>query len=202
MTDPEARLGRKSQTAEAKLCCLGHGVTENRHGLLVNVRVTQAYGQAEREAALEMGREIPGGGKLVTLAADRGYDAKGFVEQLRESRVTLHVAKNTIGRRSAADGRDGAARRLRVEPGAEEAGGAGVWVDEDGGGDEESEAAGMRECGMDGDAGYGSIQSASDEEPDGGGCVRSGEKGQTAPRNGPTGQESGRRRGVGTVSHA
>jgi len=55
--------------AEAKLCYLGHVVTENRHGLLVNVRVTQAYGQAEREAALEMAREIPGGSKRVTLAA-------------------------------------------------------------------------------------------------------------------------------------
>jgi hypothetical protein len=49
------RLWRKSQTAEAKLCYLGHVVTENRHGLLVNVRVTQAYGQAEREAALGAG---------------------------------------------------------------------------------------------------------------------------------------------------
>ena len=44
-------------------------VTENRHGLLVNVRVTQACGQAEREAALEMAREIPGGSNRVTLVA-------------------------------------------------------------------------------------------------------------------------------------
>ena len=105
VTDPEARLWRKSQTAEAKLCYLGHVVTENRHGLLVNVRVTQAYGQAEREAALAMAREIPGGSKRVTLAADRGYDTQGFVSQLREMNVTPHVAQNTSGRRSAVDGR-------------------------------------------------------------------------------------------------
>ncbi len=60
-TDPEARLWRKSQTAEAKLCYLGHVLTENRHGLVVNVRVTQAHGRAEREAAVEMAEEIPGG---------------------------------------------------------------------------------------------------------------------------------------------
>jgi IS5 family transposase len=101
VTDPEARLWRKSRTAEAKLCYLGHVVTENRHGLLVNVRVTQAYGQA----ALEMAREIPGGSKRVTLAADRGYDTREFVRRLRELNVTPHVAQNTSGRRSAVDGR-------------------------------------------------------------------------------------------------
>ena len=45
---------------------------------------------------------------------------------------------------------------------------------------------------MDGDAGGGGIQSGADEEPDGGGCVRRGEKGRKAPRNGPTGPEPGR----------
>jgi hypothetical protein len=79
VTDPEARLWRKSRRAEAKLCYLGHVVTENRHGLLVNVRLTQACGQAEREAALEMARGILGGSKRVTLAADRGYDTREFV---------------------------------------------------------------------------------------------------------------------------
>ena len=34
-TDPEARLYRKSKGSEAKLSYLGHGLMENRHGLLV-----------------------------------------------------------------------------------------------------------------------------------------------------------------------
>ncbi len=33
---------------------------ENRNGLVVNVRLTQATGTAEREAAVEMVDDIPG----------------------------------------------------------------------------------------------------------------------------------------------
>ena len=46
-TDPEARLYRKGPQQEAKLCYLGHLLTENRHGLVVDVRLTQADGYAE-----------------------------------------------------------------------------------------------------------------------------------------------------------
>jgi hypothetical protein len=56
----------------------------------------------------------------------------------------------------------------------------------------------MREGGMDGDAGGGGIQSGPDEEPDGGGCVRRGERGRKSPRNGPAGPETGRRKTAGT----
>jgi len=103
-TDPEARLWRKSATAEAKLCYLGHVLAENRHGLVVKVQVTPASGRAEREAALAMVREVAAG-RRVTLAADRAYDTRDFVERLREMKVTPHVAQNTRGRRSAVDGR-------------------------------------------------------------------------------------------------
>lgn len=34
-TNPEARLYRKGRGKEAKLCLMGHGLMENRHGLLV-----------------------------------------------------------------------------------------------------------------------------------------------------------------------
>ena len=44
-TDPEARLWRKSPTAEAKLCYLSHVLAENRHGLVVKVQVTPESGQ-------------------------------------------------------------------------------------------------------------------------------------------------------------
>jgi hypothetical protein len=33
---------------------VGHVLTDNRHGLVVNAQVTQANGTAEREAAAEM----------------------------------------------------------------------------------------------------------------------------------------------------
>jgi transposase len=100
-TDPEARMARKAQGREAKLSYHGHLLTENRHGLIVNARVTQATGRAEREAALEMMEDIPGS-QPVTLGGDRGYDVAGFVGELRQLRVTPHVAQK---QRSAIDGR-------------------------------------------------------------------------------------------------
>lgn len=80
-------------------------MTENRNGLVVNTRVTLATGTAERDAAVEMAREIPGGGKRVTVGADRGYDTSGFVQALRDLKVTPHVAQHTNGRSSAIDER-------------------------------------------------------------------------------------------------
>lgn len=56
---------------------LGHTLTENRNGLAV--RVTLATGTAERDAAIEMAEQIPGGNKRVTLGADRGSDTADFV---------------------------------------------------------------------------------------------------------------------------
>lgn len=103
-TDPEARLAKKSRGAEAKLAYMGHLLTENRNGLVVDVRVTQASGTAEREAALEMLQHKPEA-QSVTVGADRAYDTKDFVAEVRGMNGTPHVAQNTAGRRSAIDGR-------------------------------------------------------------------------------------------------
>lgn len=104
ITDPEARLYKKAKGQEAKLCYLGHTLMENRHGLVVDTCVTQATGTAEREAALAMVEAIPGQHRL-TLGADKNYDTRDFVRQLRELRATPHVAQHTTGRSSAIDGR-------------------------------------------------------------------------------------------------
>ena len=48
------RLYRKGPGKEAKLCFIGHGLMENRHGLLVDACLTPADGHAERVAALHM----------------------------------------------------------------------------------------------------------------------------------------------------
>ena len=103
-TDPEARLYKKSKGSEAKLCYLGHGLMENRHGLLVKTCVTRATGRAEREAALRMARPLAGG-KRLTLAGDKNYDTRDFVRALRAMKVTPHVAQNTTKRSSAIDAR-------------------------------------------------------------------------------------------------
>jgi transposase len=103
-TDPEARLYKKAKGQEATLSYLGHVLIENRHGLVVDSRVTQATGTAEREAALVMAEAIPGQ-KRVTLGADKGYDTHDFVHELRQLQVTPHVAQHTSGRSSAIAGR-------------------------------------------------------------------------------------------------
>jgi len=100
-TDPEARLVRKGDGKEAKLCYAGHVLMENGNGLVVNTGLTVASGTGEREASLERVDEIPGQGK-VTLAADKNYDTKEHVAQLRERNVTPHVAQK---KNSAIDGR-------------------------------------------------------------------------------------------------
>ncbi len=53
-TDPNCRLYRKGKGKESKLCCMGHALMENRHGLVVDAMVTTAAGTAEREAVVEM----------------------------------------------------------------------------------------------------------------------------------------------------
>jgi IS5 family transposase len=103
-TDPEARLYKKATGQEAKLAYLGHVLREHWHGVVVDTRVTQATGTAEREAAVAMAAGIPGQ-QRVTLGADKNYDTRDGVRELRERRVTPHVAQNTSGRSSAIDGR-------------------------------------------------------------------------------------------------
>jgi transposase len=103
-TDPDSRLFRKGKTA-SELRYMGHTLTDNRHGLVVNAMVTHADGYAEREAAKAMikdARQAVADPKTeVTLGADKGYDAAEFIEELQRLKVTPHVAQNKSGRRSA-----------------------------------------------------------------------------------------------------
>lgn len=62
-TDPDARLYRKGNGQEARLCYLGHVVIENRSGLAVGGTLTGATGTAEREAALALADAIPRAGR-------------------------------------------------------------------------------------------------------------------------------------------
>ena len=104
-TDPDAKLYRKGKGKEAKLSFMGHGLMENRHGLLVNAYLTEATGYAERIAALHMIEPFSDRPQAITLGADKAYDTKDFVRDLRSMKVTPHVAQNVNGRRSAIDGR-------------------------------------------------------------------------------------------------
>jgi len=99
-TDPDARLYKKGQGKEAKLSYIGHLVMENKNGLIVDARLTQATGKAEPETALEMLAERAGKGRI-TVGADKAYDTAAFVAGAREINVTPHVAQNINGHRGS-----------------------------------------------------------------------------------------------------
>src|SRR5213596_82447 len=109
ITDSDALLFKKATGHEAKLSYLGHVVIENRHGLVVNSRLTRATGRAEWEAAWAMAKEIPGR-RRATLGGDKHYDDRDFVECLRAHNAPLG---------------------LRGEPAVPQARRRSVWVAED-----------------------------------------------------------------------
>jgi transposase len=93
-TDPDARLYRKSNNAEARLAYLGHLLMENRHGLIVDAQATVADGFAEREAATTMlsthWQFAPP--RRRTVGADKAYEVD----------MTPHVAQNDTRRGGSA----------------------------------------------------------------------------------------------------
>lgn len=91
-TDPDVRLYRKSKGTAAKLCYMGHLLTENRNGLIVQAKASQATGTAEREIALDM-LDAESTSRRRTLGADKNYDTKEFVAACRKRKVTPHVAQ-------------------------------------------------------------------------------------------------------------
>ena len=102
-TDPEARLMKKGDGQPARLSYAGHALMENRNGLLIDFRISEANGRAERDTALMMLVEELPGSKPITIGADKGYDSREFVEQCRHYGVVPHIAQHNTGRRSAID---------------------------------------------------------------------------------------------------
>ena len=95
----EGRLGEAARLAYA-----GHLLTENGHGLIVQADLSPATGSAERDMGLDLMKRERGDGKgRLTVAADKNYDTKDFVKDLRAMTVTPHVARKD--RYSAIDGR-------------------------------------------------------------------------------------------------
>jgi hypothetical protein len=130
VTDPDARLYRKGEGKEAKLCYMGHALMENRNGLVVEASLSHADGHAERNAALAMIELRADRPARITLGADKGYDAEDFVNELKSMNVTPHVAAKAKG--SAIDGRTtrhaGYAMSQRIRKRIEEAFGWGKTV--------------------------------------------------------------------------
>ena len=131
-TDSEARLARKGDGQETKLCFAGHVLMENRNGLVVDMALTEATGTSEREAALRL-LERRGNRKRATVAADKAYDTADFVTGCRALNVTPQVAQHTTRRRSRIDRRTTRHPGLRRRPAHPQAGRGDLRLDEDGG---------------------------------------------------------------------
>ena len=93
-SDPEALPARKSNAHPAQPSYRGHVLMDNRHALIVDCRVTQAVGTRERDATKAMAAATPGAHNK-TIGADKNYDTRGFVAEIRRIGVTPHVAQNT-----------------------------------------------------------------------------------------------------------
>jgi transposase len=93
-TDPEAKLYRKADGREAKLCYMAHALMENRSGLAVGGMVTQANGTAERRASEALLNKKANGSKRITVGEDKAYDTSDHVAALRRINVTPHIAQN------------------------------------------------------------------------------------------------------------
>jgi len=90
-TDPDSRLFRKGKGKESKLCHMGHILTENRNGLIVETEVTEAGTSQEWDAGTTMlAKQGTRPGR--TVGADKGYDTLEFVAGSRGLGITPHVA--------------------------------------------------------------------------------------------------------------
>lgn len=101
-TDPESKLYRKGKGKEAKLTFMGHILTENRNGFIVETEVSQSGLDKEWDSGLNLLAK-QGRHPIQTVGADKGYDTSAFVEGCRGLGVTPHVAAKVS--KSAVDGR-------------------------------------------------------------------------------------------------
>lgn len=101
-TDPESTLFRKGKGKEAKLTFMGHILTENRNGFIVETEVSRSGLDREWDSGLNLLAKL-GRNPIQTVGADKGYDTSTFVEGCRGLGVTPHVAAKI--NRSAIDGR-------------------------------------------------------------------------------------------------
>ena len=104
-TDPEAKLARK-KGKESKMSYSAHALMENRNGLIVDFRVEDANGYAERRTAIAMLDDNVVKDRRITVGGDAGYDTADFVRDCRAINVTPHIAQTRdTRRRSAVDDR-------------------------------------------------------------------------------------------------
>ena len=102
-TEADARRYRKGNAASEQ-CGMDHTLSDNRHELITSTLVNTADGCVEREAAKVMvtyTKQAADEKALISLCADKGYDAAEFIAALTDMQVQPHVAQNTSNRTPA-----------------------------------------------------------------------------------------------------
>lgn len=106
VTDPEARLYKKSAGTASRLGYIGNAIMENRHGLCVGYRLDKANGKSERIGAVKLVRKlIKKGFTPKSLGADKAYHTKDFVGFCRENEIAPHLALHASRQTPGLDGR-------------------------------------------------------------------------------------------------
>jgi len=92
-TDPQAKLMRKGNGQPAKLSFGAHALMENRHGMLVDVTITDSTLHEPKAAEPMLDRRRQGRQRMSTLGGDKGYFNKAFVAKLRSRNIAPHIAR-------------------------------------------------------------------------------------------------------------
>ena len=131
---PRRGCARRGRARKPSWCFMGHALMENRHGLLVDFQVTHAtgHGRAGRGAGAARRGARSGASTRRTLGGDKGYDTRDCVADMRERRVTPHVAQNTSRPAQRHRRADHPPPRLRGQPADPQAGRGDLRLDEDG----------------------------------------------------------------------
>jgi len=106
VTDPEARLYRKSNGQASQLCYIGNAVMENRNGICVGFRLDRAGGKTERKGAMKLLAKLSRRGfEPRTVGADKAYHTSDFVAFCRQKDIAPHVAEMSTRKVEGLDGR-------------------------------------------------------------------------------------------------
>jgi hypothetical protein len=95
-TDPRARPYRKSAQGPSRPSYLGHVITENRNGLIMESCMTAAGRRAELDAALAMVAGMAPRKRQITVAADKGYQDEKCIVMRRLGSVAPGCGKTQL----------------------------------------------------------------------------------------------------------
>ena len=116
VTDPDARIYRKAKGKPAQLCYMGHALTENRNGFVVEATLTHADGTAERRAAIDMLDALDPG----RSAASRSAPTRATTRPSSSKSCARCASRRTSQRKRKAPPSTAAPRGMRATQSARE----------------------------------------------------------------------------------